>query len=333
LKPDGAQAPPLNTALAAMSTSIAELETKIRDRINARRKQHELLSRTADWNRLCSALDVIGDTEIGLDAYLSHAQVVDIGVRYLHVYGALQLLQTQQDAVAEVCSALQIKPQASPKVPLVREVRSSAVAHPTYQQENKRPKSNFIVRHTLSQHGFTLFTFVSDEWPYTSRHISIPELVALQRAALATTLSEVIAVLDEAEMHHRQQHKGEKLSNCFPSALSYYFSKIFEAIHSPQSFPLGKIHVDLVRECLTEMRTILERRGEWGIHDSVDYEYELLEYPLAELNGFFTDPAASKLNDKDAYIFCAFVSEQIKTLMQIAQEIDDRYESSPADGG
>ena len=316
-----------------MSTTVAGLEDQIRNRINARRKQHELLGRSADWNRLCSALDVIGDTELGLDAYLSHPEVSDTGAQYLHVYGALQLLQTQQDAVSEICAALQIKPQASPKVPLVRQVRSSAVAHPTRQQENNQSKSNFIVRMTLSQHGFTLFTVVADESSHTEQHISIPKLVALQRTALVATLMEVLAILDEAEMKHRDKHKDEKLASCFPSTLGYYFSKIFEAIHSPRSYPLGAMHVELVAECLVKMRSMLEERGEWGISESINYEYELLEYPLQQLAAFFGDRSASKLNDKDAYIFSAFVREQINTLIKIAQEIDGEYEASPATDG
>ena len=81
------------------------------------------------------------------------------------------------------------------------------------------------------------------------------------------------------------------------------------------------------------MRTMLEKREEWGIYDSVDYEYGLLEYPLAQLQTFFADRASSKLNDKDAYIFCAFVREQINTLIQIAREIDKTYESSPCKDG
>lgn len=312
-----------------MSTSVADLEDQLRNRINARRKQHELLGRSADWNRLCSALDVIGDTELGLDAYLSHPEISDTGAQYLHVYGALQLLQTQQDAVSEICDALHIKPQASPKVPLVREVRSSAVAHPTRQRENNRSKSNFIVRMGLSQHGFTFLTVVADESSHTERYVSVPKLAALQRTALVATLREVLAILDEAEMKHHEKHKDEKLVSCFPSTLGYYFSKIFEAIHSPRSYPIGRMHVELFAECLVKMRGILEERGEWGISESIDYEYELLDYPLQQLAAFFADRSASKLNDKDAYIFCAFVREQINTLIKIAQEIDEEYQASP----
>ncbi|NKC12655.1 MAG: hypothetical protein GKR94_10770 [Gammaproteobacteria bacterium] len=75
-----------------MTERIAQLEGAIRDRINKRRLQSLLLEHTEDWNVLCSALDVIGDTELALDAYLGHSPIQDIGLQYLHVYGALQLL-------------------------------------------------------------------------------------------------------------------------------------------------------------------------------------------------------------------------------------------------
>ena len=147
--------------------NIAELERKIRDRINRSRKQNELLDRAADWNRLCSSLDIVGDTELALDSYLNQSHIDDTGLCYLQVYGALQLLQTQQDAVNHICQALGIKAQSSPKIPHIREIRSSSVAHPAVQKEDKITKSSFVVRSSLSQHGFTLMTVFSDETPYS----------------------------------------------------------------------------------------------------------------------------------------------------------------------
>lgn len=309
---------------------IVALEDQIRDRINARRKQHELISRGADWNKLCSALDVVGDTELGLTAYLAHPATEDPGLCYLHVYGALQLLQTQQDAVEQVCRALGIRPKASPKIPEVREVRSSAVAHPTAQQEENVTKSNFIVRASLSQRAFSLMTVFSDDRQFIERSVSVPKLTRQQRQALAETLEEIIKTLDEAEMKHREQFRDNKLADCFPQTLGYFFSKIFEAIHSPRYFPLGKMHVDLISECLAKLRTMLEKRGEWGIYDSVNYKYKLLEYPIAQLLSFFSDPESLKLNDQDAYIFTSFVQNQFKSLRKIADEFDEQYASSPA---
>lgn len=172
-------------------------------------------------------------------------------------------------------------------------------------------------------------TVYSDDRQFVQRNISVPALIAQQRTALANTLMEIIRTLDEAEMKHREQFKDEKLADCFPPTLGYYFGKIFEALHSSRYFPFGKMHVDLVAECLDKMRAFLEKRGDWGIYDSVNYEYELLEYPLAELKAYFTDPAQSKFNEKGIFIFCAFVKEQLKTLQQIAAEFDEQYASLP----
>lgn len=310
--------------------SIVALEDQIRDRINARRKQHELISRGADWNKLCSALDVIGDTELGFKAYLEHPAIEEPGLCYLHVYGALQLLQTQQDAVKQVCRALGLRPKASPMIPEIREVRSSAVAHPIAQQEDNVTKSNFIVRASLSQYGFSLMTVFSDDRPFMERNVSVSKLIGQQREALAATLEEIIKTLDEDEMEHREKFRDEKLTDCFPPTLGYFFSKIFEAIHNPRYFSLGKMHVDLVLDCLAKMRALLDKRGEWGIHDSVNYEYELLEYPLSQLQLFFFDTASSRLSDKDAYIFTSFVQNRFKALQKMAQEIDEQYASPPA---
>ncbi len=308
--------------------SIADLESEIRDRINARRLQHDLLQRSEDWNKLCSALDVIGDTELGLAAYMSHPAVTDTGLSYLYVYGALQLLQTQQDAVEQVCRALGLKPHASPKIPEVREVRSNAVGHPPAQRMDNVVKSNFIVRASLCPDSFTLLTVFSDDRPFVQRTVSIPALIQQQAAALHDTLSEIISILDEAEMKHREQFQDKKLVECFPPALGYYFSKIFEALHNPAYFPLGSGHVDLVGQCVEKLRSMLEHRGEWGVHDSLTYEFELLQYPLTELKNFFVCKEASKFNERDMYIFCAFLKEQCKVLRTIAIDIDREYASA-----
>ena len=312
--------------------NITELESEIRDRINRRRPQHELLSRVADWNRLCSALDVIGDTELALTAYLAQPHMESIGLWYVFAYGTLQLLEIQQDAVAHICKALRIKTQNSPKLPTIRMIRNNAVGHPFEENENKVTKSNFIVRSSLNQHGFSLMTVFSDGKPYSQRYVSIPQLVTEQQKALQKVLEEVIKKLDEAEMKHRTKHQDQRLSTAFADTLPYFFSKIFEAVYNPTYFPLGAKHVDFVAECLVQLRQLLEQRGAWGIHDSVNYKYELLEYPLAELKRFFAENASSKLNAKDAYIFCAFVQEQIKTLQQIAEEIDEEYAQVPKRG-
>ena len=75
--------------------------------------------------------------------------------------------------------------------------------------------------------------------------------------------------MDEAEMKHRSEHRDEKLQGVFPDVLPYYFSKISEAIDNPTYLPLGVMHVNSSPNVYT-LKKLLEKRGEWGIYDSVN---------------------------------------------------------------
>jgi len=128
-------------------------------------------------------------------------------------------------------------------------------------------------------------------------------------------------------MAHREQHRGKKLRDIFAGTMNYYFQKIYEATWGELKFPLGGPHLSFVEDCLSHFRLALEERKEWGIHDSISYHFELIDYPLSELKKYFSNKSASKLNDKDAYIFATFLEAQIKYLETIAAEIDETYAS------
>ena len=64
-----------------------------------------------------------------------------------------------------------------------------------------------------------------------------------------------------------------------------------------------------------------------GAYESIDYHYELIEYPIKRLEAYFE--GNDDMNEKDAYIFASFLSEQVKSLEDIAKELDEKYESKP----
>ena len=129
---------------------ITEQEQRIRSLVNSPRKQSTILSKSADWNRLFSSLDVIGDTELAITAYPSLCDSQGDGKSYIIVYGILQTLLVQQDAVKHICGALGIKCKLPRELENIREIRSSSIGHPAQQNENRIAKSNFIQRHSLS---------------------------------------------------------------------------------------------------------------------------------------------------------------------------------------
>ena len=58
---------------------IVDHVAAIRDRITTGRMERSLQARPRDWNTLCSALDVLEDTELALDSYLAFPSQEDFG--------------------------------------------------------------------------------------------------------------------------------------------------------------------------------------------------------------------------------------------------------------
>ena len=307
--------------------NIPELEHRIRDFINSPRRQTVLLARVADWNKLCSSLDLVGDTQLAIQAYPKLCNSKGDGASYLIVYGILQTLLLQQDAAKHIASALNITIKLPKELNDIRIVRNSAAGHPGLQNENGQSKSCFISRMSLSPIGFDLMTIYSKDRDYKITHVSIPRLLKTQSSYLSEVLSKVVEELERQEMEHREMHKETKLSECFPPTVSYYFEKIFEAICGKNESLFGVSNLDFIQDCLDNFKDNLELRGLWGVYDSINYHYGKLLYPMKELNVYFESKEKSKLNGDDAYIFTSFLVEHLNSLKKIAMEIDEEYAS------
>lgn len=308
-------------------SGLSELESTIRDFINRPRKQHILLQDHADWYRLCSSLDVIGDTELALDEYMAQIEnPANPGELYLILYGVLQILFVQQDAVQNMAEALGLDNTPDPLLQRVREMRNDSVGHPTKRGGGKGRSFNFITRISMRRSGFTLLTTYPDGRSSRVTEVDVLSLISSQRDALRRILNEVIQILRKEEMEHREKFKSEKLEYIFPQILHYYYEKIAEAIYSggPPGFGVGI--VEQVANVVDKFKEALDRRGILEAYNVVQ-DLELVEYPLAELHKYFESPSTSKLNDKDAYIFLVFIRKQIDWLIGFARGVDEDYSS------
>ena len=119
---------------------------------------------SAAWLKACSAMDVIEDTEAAISAYRAtsdHPENVDR--LYLHLYGLLQALYLQQDAIGVIHQALGIKYNRCEELCEIREIRNDACGHPS----NRRGKESgfFIVKLSLERARFELAEFGADPRP------------------------------------------------------------------------------------------------------------------------------------------------------------------------
>lgn len=312
----------------AMNTH--EYTKEIREIINEPRKQFHLIKDKNFWSQLCSSLDVIEDCDLAITAFVEGDLGESFGEKYLKLYGLLQALFLQQDAVTNLCESLGLQNDISshPKLKEIRDIRNDSVGHPT--KRGKYKSYHFISRTSIKKMGFTLVSdFENSETK--SRKISVADLIEDQKKYLSNILKNVIDISRTEEKEHKDKFKMEKLEELFPDTLSYYFQKISEDIGKPDRAELGRMDVRLIRGIMDKLKESLQRRGiEIETYQSIAYIYEVLEYPMAELEEYFDKQIANEdpeIKDKAANIFAHFAREQLLELKEIAKEIDDEYSS------
>jgi hypothetical protein len=315
---------------------VQDLRIKIRDFLQRPRRLDPLLRDKPNWNMLASAFDTVADTEMAIQTYETLDASPDLGVRYLHIYGLLQALYVQQDAIESMVRALapnavpQYRIEQEPEANEVRKVRNKAIGHPTkdgdaWKSKDGKQMAYHIVQHSVCKGGFTLLTAFQDG-DHTFTDHSIPELIDKNRTAVARVLQRIMDKLETAEREHRNMFKDEKLADIFAATLDYYFEKIYSGTDEPKGGDgaFAKIHVDLIARQIQTLREALEKRG--LLNRSSNYEYELaeVEYPIAQLQHYF-DGQGSLKDHRAADIFVFFVRDRIRKLERMAQELDAEY--------
>ncbi|MEC4852677.1 MAG: hypothetical protein SAJ12_16975, partial [Jaaginema sp. PMC 1079.18] len=250
------------------------LESRIRDFINSPRKQAILQKDAASWNKLSSALDVVGDTQLAIESHSKFEQVTNYGECYIVIYGILQALLIQQDAVKAICEVLEIRYKLPEQLIKIRKVRNSSSGHPIYQTENKVVKSSFIDRCFMSSSAFHIIDVFSNDEESKRQFISIPDLIIVQNKHISEKLEQIIKELERKEMEHRKKHKSQKLVDVFPQTLTYHIGNISEATFNKEILSCGIASLQVISKYLDDFKNELSKRSEWGLHDGIDHYYE-----------------------------------------------------------
>ena len=175
--------------------SIRELSGEIRQLANIPVKKFALFQDPSAWNMLTSCLDVILDTELSIDAFLKPHDIEEDGEQRLLIYGILQSLFVQQDAVKNLTEALKIYYSPPPLLAEIREARNDSIGHPTKRGGGSGKTFNSIVGVNPGDWRFILLVAGSTLEEPELREINILDLIEQQRAALITVLAEVVAKL------------------------------------------------------------------------------------------------------------------------------------------
>jgi hypothetical protein len=287
------------------------------------------------WHQLCAAMDIVEDTEQAIDAYIENDFPSHVGEKYLRIYGILQGLYLQQDALVELIDAIRptksIKPRdvLTEELKQVRFVRNAAVGHPAKHGRNAPFSTHAIVQHSMGKDGFSLHSYP----PKTGKSfqdISVMKLIEKQRAETTLILTEVIEELREREKSDREQFREVKLAETF-HLVGYAFEKINEELYGKSMGALSTWGVDHLRESLAQFEKELQSRGlSVESFASVKYLYrDEIEYPLTELRKFLYGEASETASRKGALVYSDALRSYFDELRQLAQEIDQEYASEP----
>lgn len=111
------------------------------------------------YQQFFGSLDVLGDTICGLEDYLGNLDRKFLpGELYIRTYGVLQILFVQQDAVWHMYKCLGLGGSEPDDTLLeIREVRNTAIGHPTSIGIGKERHYSGITRMTMTSRSFTLY--------------------------------------------------------------------------------------------------------------------------------------------------------------------------------
>ena len=303
---------------------------RFRAHINVPRVSRRIMANIKDWNQICSAMDLLGDNLYAIDDYVNQNWPKSEGVLYLLIYGVLQALILQQDAVehiAAVCSPLPYV--LHPKLKAIRDLRNSSSGHPSQRGGKKKTgedtrTSHFITRISLEHGHYQLMSSKRNSRGYIFKEVDLFKAIKTQQDIIRAKLKKITDELVKRETDHKERFMHLKLAETLSLfSDTYTISKMFEAIDHVEIRFQAKSHVDSLLEALSNFSDELTKRDEMSPEWKEEIGY--LEYPLRKLLVFFSATKARAINKKDARIFTAYVEFSAKRLIGMAEEVDQDY--------
>ena len=293
--------------------------SRFRELINEPRRHYALFQRRKDFNDVCSAMDIIGDILFALGSYIKSPHN-DQGLAYLEIFGVLQGLIVQQDAVRQLHKIITGEKidleTVYPDIKAIRGTRNRTAGHPV----SDSGPSNFLVRYTVSKRGFELWTY-DQVGGRTTERIVLPTLIKINSAALVSEMSQLIDYIQTDDRKHKEDFMGNSLEALFNNSV-YFSSKVFEGVSGRN--PMGTVGLECIKGIVEKFVSTLEERGSHFEQSGfVFHNIPKLKYALSKFEEYMKGEEAQ--NEDDAYIVASFIQLELGKLAAIAKEIDEDY--------
>lgn len=311
-----------------MTSSISDINRAIRDLINEPRLNAVVRKDHLKFNQLCSALDLIGDTEHAVAAYWELPSEVDLGIRYLALYGLWQAFEQQQDAVKALADAVDAplgkawKKRTGP----VRRMRNAVAGHTVHTSDSGKRLSHQVSQISLRTTGFDLLSH-ADDGTYNFESVDVVQYADEQRSLIEEALKSIDSELRRRNSEHRKGFNDVKFSALLDKT-GYPLQKVMVGPNDPGGSEFVLIHVQVLQSAAASFRAELDRRGlVSGTYDGAERCLAEIDYALTQLHAYYDGSASGEVqSNRAARVFASYAREMFNELSDMARELDEEYE-------
>ena len=315
---------------------IDEQISQIRRIVTTSRMRHKLMATRGRWLQIVCCMDTVEDAQLALEALPQLENRDDSeGLLYLAIYGALQAVFIQQDAVGNLAKALELpfKRDDYPGLKEIREVRHQIVGHPTEHKRGKVESYHAISRESLSAAGFRVLSSTRDGQT-EFRSIDLQDAISANQRLISRVLVDLRERLEAEVREHKAKFRDKPLLGLFPPSLGYDFEKLhlsFTGSRGSIDRHLAVHAIEVVGGILSDFNQQLTERG-MGIdtYPGVELVWNELQYPVKALRFYFGMDSESDVQmpeSEAAQIFADYLERKIGELKGMCAEIDADYNS------
>ncbi|WP_417227136.1 hypothetical protein [Amphritea sp.] len=314
-----------NQNIRNIANEILELQESIYEYINTNRYQADLIRDLSVWNQICSSLDVISDTTMAILSYCTGTYPNDKGLQYIYTYGLLQSLFIQQDAVKNLTKAFGQDYEISDELKQIRNIRNSAIGHPTYEPVKKNVYYTYLSRNTLSKNGFS-YMRSSGNGEDVFHDVNVEEILEAQLLGVLEKYKYISDVLKKADEEHKEKYKEILVVDIFPSSMSYSFQKVAQGICSPEkgNVSFGGSMLESIERTYRSFEKELMDRNELQGNESLKYDLDQYFHAIDKLRKYFNNQAEG-MTERDARVYHYYIKEKHSHFVKIAEEYDEEY--------
>lgn len=237
------------------------------------------------------------DTEHAKSFYIDSEYPKKLGGRYLYLYGLLQSLFLQQDAVRNIFYALLGRKLDIKKdyldLYLIRNIRNMTVGHPT--NKNAGSSFHYLVQTNLTKNEFTVMSKLRGKKDDFETFI-VEDLLSKQQNEICIIIDEIIDSLKKEDNQRMEVLKMKKLPESKINDIKHYsISKLFDSLleDSGRNKTMANVHLKCIKLTIANLKEYLS------------YKFYSLDETTELKNTFNT---IEELQER----LCKFIKDEIK---------------------